>query len=385
MRSSDIPAQAASPWIVSPAWDLGWIQCGFWLIAAHLLLRGSPAAFAAWYALAFLSFWMTHRAGTAFMSFGLREYRALAAAQRARFVALPLAWFVFAFAVLFAPPALLPLTAGARLRALVAIRFGCDALHFGGQHYGVLSLYRLRARQDPRSRFKSVEKAFALTAAVAAMILPVLFSRVVPAVAPALAPSAEAARVGCGGAFVLFALFAAAAERAEPRASAPKLLYIAYLAAVGVAALSARGLAEILLIVGLQHYVVATGITTRMIANAEPPRGASAWARFMRAPAAPFALLFALGLLPVLWGYRSGQAPALDGLLKNWRSDADRGAGFKWAAALAYGFSYAHNVWDAAVFRFKDPDVRAVSLPLILGRETEPARAAAAPLHSLAR
>jgi|GEM_PF-2206431 len=186
MSRPDAAVEPPSPWIESAVWDLGWIQCGFWLAALHVLLLPRPTGFAAWYAFAFLAFWMSHRAGTIFISYGLKDYRALAAAQRTRFLDLPALWFAFAFA-----------------------------------------------------------------------------------------------------------------------------------------------------------------------------------------------LLFALGLIPVLRGYRGGQTLELDWLLKSWWSNADRGLVFKLSAALAYGLSYAHNAWDAAVFRFKDPAVRRVSLPLILGTEPEPARVSA--------
>jgi hypothetical protein len=374
MVQAERAAQDSSPWIESAPWDLGWIHCGFGLAALHAWLLRSPSGFAAWYAFAFLAFWMTHRAGTVFITFGLPEYRALIAAQRTRFVDLPAAWFAFAFGVLFAPTAWLPFGPGDRLRGLVLIRFGYDALHFGGQHYGVVSLYRLRGGQDPRSRFKTVEKAFCLSAAIVSMILPALFRYALPALDPGYSGASGA--LWASAAFGAFAAFMAAAELAGRRASAPKLLYILYLAGIAFAALNARSILQMGLIVALQHYIVATGLTARMISNAQSPRGGSFLARVRRAPAAPFLILFALGLLPALWGYRSGQTVQLDWLLKRWWSNEDRGFFFKLAAALAYGLSFAHNVWDAAVFRLKDPSVRAVSLPLILGRR--PARAAAA-------
>jgi hypothetical protein len=368
MRQEEAAEEARSPWIESAAWDLGWIHCGFWLAALHALLLKRATGFAAWYAFAFLAFWMSHRAGTVFISFGLREYRALLAAQRARFLDLPAAWFLLAFAVLFAPPAWLPLSPTDRLGALILIRFGCDALHFGGQHYGVLSLYRLRARQDPRSPFKAAEKAFCFAAALVSMVAPAVLRLALPALSPAFSPEG-AARLWVGAAFVAFAAFVAAAEASAPRPSAPKLLYVLYLAGAAVAALSARSLAQAGLVVALQHYVVATGLATRMIANAAPAPGRPPRPR--KSPAAAFALLFVLGLLPAVWGWRSGQAVPLDWLLGRWRSAADGGLVFKLSAALAYGLSYAHNAWDAAVFRLQDPAVRAVTLPLILGPESE--------------
>ena len=337
------------PWIDSAPWDLAWIQCGFWLAACHVTLLPRPGAFAAAYALAFLAFWMSHRVGTVLISFGLREYRALAAAQPVRFAFLPAAWFVFAFAVIFAPASVVEASLERRLLFLLIIRFGYNAFHFGAQHYGVLSLYRLRAGQDPGSASKGLEKAFCYWAAGASMIVPFMFNAPVIRAAAAFALVVLAARV-------------ASAERAEPRPSAPKALYVLYLAAVSLAALLAPNLQRTALLIAVQHYVVATGLSTRMMANSTDALG-----RRPFSPAAAFALLFVLGLAPALLGYRSAHIDTVDWLFKTWWSNDGRGAGFKLAAALVYGLSYAHNAWDAAVFRLRDPSVRAVSLPLLLG------------------
>jgi type IV secretory pathway TrbD component len=171
-----------------------------------------------------------------------------------------------------------------------------------------------------------------------------------------LAGAAPLLRAALAGAFALAALALAAAEGARP--SWPKRLYVLSLVVAVALALGASSWVQAAALVGLQHYVVALGLTARMAARAAPaPR--PAWA--------PALLLILLGLIPAYLGWRCGQMPHLDPLLRGWLDNGGRGLGFKLAAAAVFGLSYAHNGWDAAVFRFKDASVRAVSLPLIFG------------------
>lgn len=262
--------------------------------------------------------------------------------------------------MLFAPAWITAEPLERRLLLLLIIRFGYNALHFAGQHYGVLSLYRLRARQDPRSAAKGVDKAFCFAAAGASMLLPFMLDAAARMSAPANALSGV--RGAAAAALLTLAAWVAVNERAEGRPSWPKLLYVLTLAAVSAFALLGPHPERTALLIAVQHYVVATGLCTRMVVHSTDGLGRRAWT-----PATAFAALFAIGLVPVLLGYRSAHIDTVDWLFASWWDNDELGLAFRLSAALVYGLSFAHNAWDAAVFRFRDPAVRAVSVPLLLG------------------
>lgn len=370
-----------SPWLRSPAWDFVWLLCGIWLLPLGLFLQGTQAFQDAYVALVFL-FWSGHRLSTIYLATCSPSYRPLLASQRGRFVVAPAAIVAGVFAFLFAPEAIIPYPFAARAFFLVACDFFANLHHFALQHYGVLSIYRMRAGQDPHARSKVCEKLYCLWIGGLLVAAGEIFhgefllneQLVMPFVAPATLTNAlDTARV------VACVLIAAAtgallvAEARSPRPSLPKSLYLLSLACLSACSF----LLSIEIFIALwtvQHWIVAVGITGHMAerdARKTPPP--SAWYRLWSKPNRRFAtsvLFIALVSViaqpfleieagPAAEHYGDRLSPWLAGVLHSqpW---------LQICIALGLASAFVHYVMDRAIFRFSDADTRAASLPLLM-------------------
>jgi hypothetical protein len=167
--ASSTPAvtPAASPWIESPRWDLFWIFAGLWApllaIAGYLLLHGtgtaaSQRAFGTGIegiAFIYLPLSVLHRITTTYAVLGTPILRDERRANPARYYYVPLAitagCILLALAFTFHDAfAFMPSLHG-RLWAfflLAYVMYAWERWHFCAQEFGVLSIYRVRARQS---------------------------------------------------------------------------------------------------------------------------------------------------------------------------------------------------------------------------------------------
>jgi hypothetical protein len=121
-------------WVRTPAWDAFWILNALWL---------APAA------------WML-------ASYCTTAYRPLLRTQRTRFVWVPIGITVATFAVLLPGDDALPWSWADRLMFLVILDYGLITYHFASQHFGLLTLYRVRAGQERSKGARRLDRAYAL-------------------------------------------------------------------------------------------------------------------------------------------------------------------------------------------------------------------------------
>lgn len=380
------------PWLRSPAWDGFWLLAGLWALAAAVLLEGT-AAFGRLALALTLAFWIAHRLASAYLALCHGAYRRMVASHPAKFLGVPAAVLAGVTGVLLAPESLLPLPVGHRVLALAAVDLCWEGWHFAIQHYGVVSVYRLRAGQGAAAPAKAAEKAFCLAAGGGLVFAAAAYHLAPRHLFPLWTPWAASALAAAGLAGML------ARELREARPSGPKLLYLASVALPGAAAFHFDSLAPTLVVVPVQHWLAALGISLHMAAA--PPGAEPAPSLWYRAwgwvNGRPWRVLPVLGaasaaLAPVMklaQAHKAGlagalarlpEAPAAAAVRPLW--DLPVFSGLAWILdhslaarlLLAVGFStaFAHYLMDRWLFKLSDPEARRVALPLLLGEAPSP-------------
>ena len=370
------------PWVRGPLWDAFWLQSAFWLAPLALLLArgyedpGESPLDALVFVLTAL-FWLGHRFGSTWLAYATTAYRPLLRADPMRFAMVPLVIATACFAILLPADDALPLTRPERVMALATFDFALVTYHFAAQHFGVLSLYRVRSGRAADAWTRRLDRAFALVVGGALVV-------VAEAVAETtlfqetwlgtwidpewLAGASDTLRAGASVLVVAITLALLAMEARSANVSLPRILY-----AVGVAAMVGGGLHmdRPFLFVAVwtaQHWLVATGLATR-VACAEPaPRGSSAWRALHAVNRRPWALLLVLCLLSVLLlPIMEVEAVKTEGTYYGDRIFGALAVAIRtshWVPALlAIGFTtgFLHYWLDRAVYRFSNPAVRAAA------------------------
>ena len=137
-------------WVRGPWWDAFWMQSALWLAPIALYLShgySDPEASPLdqlYFGLTAL-FWIGHRLCSTWMAYCTEAYRPLLRAQPVRFIVLPLLITALCFVIFLPADSALPWTRAERLVALAIIDYAWVTWHFAAQHFGALSVYRLRA------------------------------------------------------------------------------------------------------------------------------------------------------------------------------------------------------------------------------------------------
>jgi len=372
-------------WIKSPAWDLVWILNALWLAPLVLLLarghddvRASPVD-GLFFALT-VPLWFGHRISSAWLAYATPAYRPLLAKQRLRFVVAPLAIAAACFTVLLVPESVLPMPLTERVICLAVLDYLLVSYHFAAQHFGLLSLYRVRAGRASETATRRLDRWFALVVGGGFVV-----------VAEALAGSivyqdrwvdpllgvvgAELfARTLSNGGILLVVVLTALMLRVELRSQRPSLPRVAYV--VGVSAMVlfaflARDPFLFIVLWSVQHWSAAMGLAS-LAASGGAEQPATRWQRLLvPINRRGWAVLLVLAvastlLLPVF----EVEAVADEFVY------ADRifGDAAWWLrsspfvpALLALGFAsgFIHYLLDRAAFRFSSPDVRQAARGLL--------------------
>lgn len=351
-------------WLRSPAWDSFWMLAGAWFLA--LAAFGGPLKSGAAYVLT-AAFWIAHRLASTYIAFCRPEYRELLRGQPERFVRAPAALAAAVFAFLLAPAWLVPLDPFARVLLLAGLDLAWEFWHFTTQHYGIASLYRLRAGQDPRGDGKEREKAFCLGVGGLALLAAAVFHA-----GRALRPEWPWAWLRWSGSAAVAAALAGAcrAEFQHERPSLPKALYFASVALPPLAAFHMRSFAPMFIVVPVQHWLAALGLTLHM---AGPAGKAEGWYRLWAWFDRPWRLLLLLvplsaALAPTMRLASVEKQALLEALssLSLALSGPHPSAALRVLLGLGFATSFLHYWMDRSVFRLSDPEVRARTLPLAL-------------------
>jgi hypothetical protein len=370
---------ARSPWIRGAAWDAFWMQSALWLIPVALLLASghedpaeSPLDLLVFGLVAL--FWLGHRFGSAWLAYATSAYRPLLRSDRVRFVFVPLSITAVCFAVMLPADDVLPLSRADRALALATLDFVLVTYHFAAQHYGVLSLYRVRSGRSADMPARRRDRLFALGVGGAIVL-------VVEAVTDSAAfrdlrvgtwldrewisASTGTLRVVATALVALLTLAHIVADLRTPKVSLPRVLYV-----VGVAGMVAGGLLtdHPFLFVAVwtgQHWLAASALATR-VARAEPEPPAAPVRRALHAVnRRPWALFAVLALLSVfLLPFFEVEAGRSDSTYYGDRIFGAFAVALRtssWVPALlALGFAtgFLHYWLDRVVYRVSRPAVR---------------------------
>ena len=375
-------------WIKSPGWDLVWVLNALWLAPLVLLLargeddvRASPVD-GLFFALT-ASLWLGHRFSSAWLAYATPAYRPLLATQRLRFVVAPLLIAAACFAVLLPPESVLPIPLTERIVWLAILDYLLVSYHFAAQHFGLLSLYRVRAGRAASLATRRLDRWFALGVGGGCVVL-----------AEALAGSIVyqyrwidallgpgwwelAARVlrtaGIGVVVALTALMLAVEWRSQAP-SLPRTAYVVGVAAMVLFAFLAPDPFLFVVLWSVQHWTAAMGLTSLAASGGDQAAGAR-WQRLLapinRRGWAVLLVLVAVStlLLPVLEVEaatdENAYADRIFGDLASWL----RSAPFvPVLMALGFATGFIHYVLDRAAFRFSSPDVRQAARGLLQPR-----------------
>jgi hypothetical protein len=374
------------PWIHGRLWDAVWIQSALWLVPLAFLLSNGSGDLAdsrfdmLVFALTAL-FWLAHRFGSTWLAYATTAYHPLVRSEPLRFVVIPIAITVVCFAIMLPAEHALPLTRAERVIALGTIDFVFVTWHFAAQHFGILSLYRMRAGRSAHRWTRRVDRLFtlgvggALVVVVEAITRTDLFQEIwiPPWIAKEWLPAvSETLRLGVMTSVVAITIAVLVFEVLASRVALPRVLYV-----VGVALMvgGALWLGQPYLFVGVwaaQHWLAATALTTR-VASAEPDSpGSLGWRALHAVNRRPWALLAVLASLSVLLlPLLEIESVRAEGVYYGQRLFGEFAVALRasrWVPALvALGFAtgFLHYWLDRAVFRFSRPAVRVAARGLL--------------------
>jgi hypothetical protein len=368
-------------WVSSLRWDLFWMFSAFWTsallwsaVAGLGSARAGAILFGVGGVLSVIHSWSTSYAVIA--SPLLRDARRR---NPRKFVAMPIAIAAGSIALGYAVgatnalPHQSPLTGEQALWALYLGLFWVGHFwHFGNQDFGVLSIYRAKARQTtPRER--KVDKAYAV--AMMFVIQPCVYFKAVTrsplseAFFSFVPISREVVAVVAAWAVasaVVFTLVVIGYELRKANSSLPKLFYyLVMLAHPLVLYFVHWRLAFYYFAVYLvSHWLIAIGLVGRIHTNYRRAAGATPASALLyyTVRLAPFVIaawLFelAFGNYDVFSG--GGYKQTLSAVWPDWRGVLGLILGVFLAEQLL------HYYCDRCLFRFRDPDVRRAVAPLL--------------------
>ncbi len=398
-------------WLRSKSFDAVFMMGGLWMMAIVILLEGTGGLTQVHYALAIL-FWIGHRLTTTYIAYCQEAYREHLTKQRTRFLVIPAIVLVTVFVMVCTPESILPIPILYRLLPLAVLDFFWEFYHFIVQHYGVVSVYRTRAGQDPGAvQAKRREKFFCYFVFGAMIPLAMIYHALngmaandggIMGIEEALLklPLADLAipmwtlqviRVaGIVGALG-YTIYAIAMEYKDPKASLPKALYMFSVGAPVALTFVYDSMGPALLILAVQHWMISVGLTSHMAAGKAPvSTEPNAWYRFWnvfnRSPWAVMALMCvgSAVLAPVMEfadverrfvtsAVRASFDPASatrdyiywGAQYLDWFQAIGRDTVISIFIATGFALGYVHYLMDRAVYRFSDPDTRRQTIPLI--------------------
>jgi hypothetical protein len=326
-------------------------------------------------------FWIGHRVGSVWLAYFTSAYRPLLGSQPIRFVLAPILIAVATFALLMPADDALPFTRAQRVIGLVILDYALVTYHFAAQHFGLLSLYRVRGGTRSAGRLRLLDRLYALGIGGALVILAEVLAGTVffqdlwvdPWLDPAWVASAQAVLRVVGTALVVVATVGLLAyELFVGRPSLPRTLYLLGIALMVLVALHAKSLFVFVFLWTAQHWITAVGLTTR-VARAEPDPGRSWWYRLWHVVnRRPWLLVLTLALLsvlllPIMEVEALGEGGTFYGdrifgaLAELLRTSTLVPA----LVALGFTTAFLHYLLDRATYRLSDPEVRTAARGLL--------------------
>lgn len=384
----------SSAWVRGPVWDLVWMLNALWLVPLALWLPGgysdpqSSPLDLFYFGLTAL-FWIGHRLCSTWLAYCTEAYRPLIRSEPVRFVLFPLLVTVACFAIFLPADTAFPWTREQRVVGMALLDYACVTYHFAAQHFGALSLYRVRAERATCKYTRRLDRIFALAVGGGLVFLADILAGAAAYqdrwinrwhISTWLVSNQGAIREGAILLLFLLTVVMLAWEVRAPRRSLPRLLYILGLSAMVAVALQPRCLFLFLVIWTSQHWILAMGLASQTPIGEPVPANGAVRRAFHALNARPWAILLVLVLSSVLllpffeveanWGGQGG----------TYYGDRIFGAvaaalrTSSWVPALvAIGFAtgFVHYLLDRSVYRMSDPRVRSAARGLLDCRKRE--------------
>lgn len=370
---------AARPWISSPAWDGFWMMSGLWLLLPLVLLSGMKEELQLVLTVSLIGLWLAHRVGTTYLCATKAEYLPLIREQAIRFIVVPVAIFLLFLLFFFDPLQMIPLSPIDKAKVGLSAYFFINSYHFALQHYGVLSIYRARSRQPMDEKAKSLEKWFCVAVAGVVISLGLILkgSAVLDSTFLDSAWNTSGARAVFSYAAVLGSLTCVFLTfvllRSELRLEQRSWPKTAYIASVGVQGVLVFFMDPVpfFILWAVQHWLVAIGLTTRMAPALQKVALPSLrvgrlwygfWSRVNQRTWQAFLVLVAISVVMAPLFVAATNPEKLVSLGEFFAANGVLARVF---LTLSVGSAFVHLNMDRAVFRFSNPAVRKVSLPLV--------------------
>jgi hypothetical protein len=378
-------------WVRGPVWDGIWIHSALWLAPIILWLcygyadpEESPLVLL-YFGLTAL-FWIGHRLSSSYLAYCTEAFRPLLRSQPVRFVVLPALVAAGCFAVFLPSDSALPWTREERLVAMAILDYVFVTYHFASQHFGALSLYRMRAGRSASISTRKMDRIFALGVGGVLVFLADILAGAVAyqdhwvdrwSFSASLVSAQEGIRDGA-----IIVLLAATAsflfsELRSTQWSLPRILYVLGIAVMVVFALLPRSPFLFLVIWTSQHWILATGLASEMPIGEKAPLRGIVHRALHTLNTRPWAILGVLVVVSVL-------------LLPVFEVEANRQGGTYYGdwifgalvtglrtsvwvpALLALGFAtgFIHYLLDRSVYRMSDPQVRTAARGLLARTNT---------------
>lgn len=326
-------------------------------------------------------FWIGHRLSSSYLAYCTEAYRPLLRSQPIRFVVLPLLVTAACFAVFLPSDEALPWNRAERLVAMAIIDYVFVTYHFATQHFGALSLYRTRVGRSASITTRRMDRVFALSVGGVLVLLADLLAGAVAfqdrlvdrwnlsaSLFSAQDGIRTAATIVLAAATVVFLVV----EFRSPQWSLPRVLYVLGIAVMVALALNPPSPFLFLVIWTSQHWILATGLASRVAVGERAPERGFLRRIFHAVNTRPWAVLGVLLavsvlLLPVFEVEANRQGGTYYGdrifgaLVTGLRTST-------WVPALlALGFStgFVHYLLDRSVYRMSNPQVRMAARGLL--------------------
>jgi len=327
------------------------------------------------------AFWIGHRLGSAWLAYATEAYRPLLFSAPIRFILLPFLVTLACFAILLQGDTALPFTRVERLIGLAIFDYGASTYHFGAQHFGALSLYRVRAGQSANLAMRLRDRLFAFgvggvlvfladSLAGTAAYQKLWLDRLAPAW---LTLGIEPIRDGALLLLSATTLAMLLAELRLPQRSLPRILYIVGLATMVAIALQPRSLFLFLVIWTSQHWMLASGLTSR-VPRLEPPPASGRMRHLLHALNSRgwslmlLIVLVSVILLPVFEveaNWPDGTIYYGDRIFGHLAIVLRTSSFVPILLALGFSSGFVHYLLDRSVYRMSDPRVRLAASGLL--------------------
>src|SRR4051812_39368509 len=166
-ETQPLRARTSSRWVRGPLWDGFWMMSALWLAPivfwlAHGYADPESGPLDSLYLGLTALFWIGHRLCSTYLAYCTEAYRPLLKSEPIRFIAIPFLVTAGCFAILLPTDSALPWSREERIVVLAIIDYAWVTYHFASQHFGALSLYRLRAGKVGHVGARRLDRLFAL-------------------------------------------------------------------------------------------------------------------------------------------------------------------------------------------------------------------------------